>query len=415
MLPSNKITIEMFPAGNGDAILLTYDDYILLIDGGYTSTYRDHLKKRLIELNQQGRRINTFVVTHIDADHISGAISFLKENGPFSSPNIIGIDDIWYNSYRHLQFQEKSTGILNQKPNININGGLESKEADNPEALVSFRQGSSFGKQILKYQYPWNKKFNENAVTSINNQRISISPRIKMTILGPDQEALNNLSEKWYKNLKKRYQGEINEDAFFDDAFELLVEEIRQSEEETRVTSSPERLVSDSGNWVKDYTLPWGDEDNSATNGSSISFLLHCGDKDLLFLGDSIPSHMTDAIKKIDNYNGKSLTVNLVKVAHHGAIYNNSPELIKMIQAQYFLFSSNGVRHDHPHLSTIASILKSHKDYPDKYLVFNYKQKERLSIIDSNPQIMNEYKFKAIWPFEDDNENEKDGYIRIEL
>jgi beta-lactamase superfamily II metal-dependent hydrolase len=76
------ISIEMFPAGNGDSILVCFDQHIILIDGGYTSTYRDHLKPRLKELDAQGLRLSKFIVTHIDSDHITGAIDFIEDNGP---------------------------------------------------------------------------------------------------------------------------------------------------------------------------------------------------------------------------------------------------------------------------------------------------------------------------------------------
>lgn len=36
------------------------------------------------------------VVTHIDGDHISGIIRLLEEMP-------IGIGDVWYNGYRHIQ------------------------------------------------------------------------------------------------------------------------------------------------------------------------------------------------------------------------------------------------------------------------------------------------------------------------
>ncbi|MGB3078071.1 MAG: MBL fold metallo-hydrolase, partial [Saprospiraceae bacterium] len=92
------ISIEMFPAGNGDTILLGLDDTYILIDGGYTSTYRDHLKPRLAELSRAGKRLSKFVVTHIDADHITGAMSFIEENGNARNPAIIPIDEVWFNS-----------------------------------------------------------------------------------------------------------------------------------------------------------------------------------------------------------------------------------------------------------------------------------------------------------------------------
>lgn len=37
------------------------------------------------------------IVTHIDADHISGAIDFIEDNGDADHPKIIPVDEIWHN------------------------------------------------------------------------------------------------------------------------------------------------------------------------------------------------------------------------------------------------------------------------------------------------------------------------------
>ena len=144
----------MFPAGNGDAILLNLDDTYILVDGGYTSTFRDHLKPRLKELSAQGKKLSRFVVTHIDADHITGAITFLEENGSAADPKIIPIDEVWFNSYRHLQFDDKQAGQFEQeKPKLTIPKIRKSNEADNPDELVGYDQGSSLGSLLIKHGY----------------------------------------------------------------------------------------------------------------------------------------------------------------------------------------------------------------------------------------------------------------------
>ncbi len=142
----DPITIELFPAGNGDAILIEFDDQLILVDTGFVSTFRDHLKPRLKALHDQGRRLSKFVVTHIDADHISGAIAFIKENDVADNPSIIGIDEIWFNSYRHLMLNKKESGTFGGAvPDIPIQGGSESLNADDDEQLVSHKQGTSLG------------------------------------------------------------------------------------------------------------------------------------------------------------------------------------------------------------------------------------------------------------------------------
>ncbi len=72
-------------------------DFRMLIDGGYAKTYHKYLKKFLLNLAAEGKRLNLIVVTHIDDDHISGIRSLLQENGDSRNPKIIEIDEIWFN------------------------------------------------------------------------------------------------------------------------------------------------------------------------------------------------------------------------------------------------------------------------------------------------------------------------------
>jgi len=96
--------IKVFPAGAGDCILVHFikEDYRILIDGGYAETYHKYLNKYLTELKTQGKRINLLIVTHIDSDHIGGIQAFLKENGFAKNPSVIGVDEVWYNAFFHV-------------------------------------------------------------------------------------------------------------------------------------------------------------------------------------------------------------------------------------------------------------------------------------------------------------------------
>jgi beta-lactamase superfamily II metal-dependent hydrolase len=408
------ITVEMFPAGNGDSILVCFDQQVILIDGGYTSTYRDYLKPRLKELDAQGIRLSKFIVTHIDSDHITGAIDFIEDNGPAHNPSVIGIDEVWYNSYRHLQFDNKAPGTFHgQVPDIEIKGALKSKEADIRDQVVSFSQGTSMGSLLLKNKYAWNTTFEQKAVKSDLPLKIQLGSGLKFTLLGPTGTALNNLAEDWKGFLQKKFVGQLNDDAWFDDAFELMMEEKHQAEMESEAEPE-ERLVAGSEDWVVDNSPEWKKEDQSLTNGSSIIFLAEYDGKKLLFLGDAIPGQVANAVKQLDYWNGNSVHLDLVKVAHHGAWPNNSPALIDMLQAERYLISTNGYRHHHPGLSTLSRIVATNGPHAKKNLIFNYAQGDRFS--DLKLQSMKDkYHYDLFWPEVDQWGNGKDGYVKVEL
>ena len=102
--------LNLFPALNGDCILVEYVEYrYILIDGGYVDTYKTYLLPRLIEIAANGGVIDVIVVTHIDSDHISGIIKLFEED---KLP--ISIGEIWYNGYRHVQ----SVAIVSEQDEI---------------------------------------------------------------------------------------------------------------------------------------------------------------------------------------------------------------------------------------------------------------------------------------------------------
>ena len=101
------INIEAFPASYGESILVSIGENNtknILIDLGFSSTYHNHVKKRLQEISAMNQSIDLLVITHYDADHIRGAIELLKDNGMCGSPKIVKIEDIWINQLKHMEF-----------------------------------------------------------------------------------------------------------------------------------------------------------------------------------------------------------------------------------------------------------------------------------------------------------------------
>ena len=97
-------TIDVLPAERGDCLWLTYgtpdDQHHLLMDAGPQETIPTlvpELERRIHALPGRTNRVELFIITHIDADHIQGVISLL------SGPGRVGLfRDIWLNGYEHL-------------------------------------------------------------------------------------------------------------------------------------------------------------------------------------------------------------------------------------------------------------------------------------------------------------------------
>lgn len=75
----SKMIIKCFPADYGDCILVTIcnatEKYNILIDCGFTNTYNMYVKNELENL----KALDLLVLTHIDIDHIQGAIELFND------------------------------------------------------------------------------------------------------------------------------------------------------------------------------------------------------------------------------------------------------------------------------------------------------------------------------------------------
>ena len=52
---------------------------LTFLDLAYLQTYKNYVKPVLLNKNAMDESLNLMVATHIDQDHITGTISFLKE------------------------------------------------------------------------------------------------------------------------------------------------------------------------------------------------------------------------------------------------------------------------------------------------------------------------------------------------
>jgi beta-lactamase superfamily II metal-dependent hydrolase len=360
----------MFPASYGDSFLVSVaeDDLNILIDTGFKSTYEDQIKEKLTSLNTKNKSLDFLIVTHIDSDHISGALSLLQEN---DLSKIIDIKNIWHNSYRHIQnspTNEKELSLKDQRilQQININGYKKDKTiAQNHNKDISGKQGSSLASLILKGGYDWNAQFNKNAICVENGTDIDLSNNVKLILLSPDKSKLQKLMIFWKKELRKLgVSSSALDSQFFDDAFEFLVSQ------EKPMFKNINKNISSKGVNIDKLMTDVFEEDDSPTNGSSISFVLEYGNKKILFLGDSHPSIIERELKK--KYPQEQLWFDAIKISHHGSSNNTSPSLLSFIDSDTYFISTNGYKFHHPDLTTIARIV-GRKTCKNRKLIFNYE------------------------------------------
>ncbi|CEO33247.1 MBL fold metallo-hydrolase [Paraclostridium sordellii] len=389
--------IEMFPAENGDAFLLRLDNGVnILIDMGYERTYKKFIKDRLIDLKDEGQCIDLLIITHIDEDHIEGAIEFFKENGHAENPNIIDVKEIWYNSYRHLQFQKSkvcSTSRFEKRKleEIKLSNYSKSREETNEFSDSSARQGSTLAGYLYGYGYSkerWNASFNNGAVNLDTLDEIMLKDA-KIIILSPDSKKLNRLSKLWLRKLIEIDKDfNISNEIIFDDAYEMYMKNAKlyiDTDENKDASFSSEIFKS-----IIKNKIYQGKTDITESNGSSISFILQYRNKKILFLGDSHEDIILDNIIKYSKDKGM-IQFDAIKISHHGSLKNNF-KWIERLKSNLYLISTNGKKHGHPNREVLAKILQHNDD--KKTFYFNYPVDLSKEI--DEKELKDEYKYSII-------------------
>lgn len=351
-------SLKVYPANNGDSFLLNFCGINFLIDGGYVNTYRNFIKS---DLTKKGK-LDYLIVTHTDQDHISGINKLIEENNKSS---FIQIDNIWHNSLKHLNF--KPAEIKEETDPIikDITSQSYLKEKKEGENNISAIQGSTLARLINEGKYNWNASFEQKAVSTNNKNTIQITKDIKLILLSPDNDKIDKLYDYWQRELLKHgFLDKVSKDTIFDDAFEIMV-----SKQKTK-KKTKKKNISNSTDPINDLISTEFNEDDSASNGSSIAFILEGHNKKVLFLGDSHPTIICNSLKKHYNLNEFPIYFDIIKLSHHGSYANNSPELLSLISSNKMIISTNGKGHGHPDKEMIANVLS--KKNKELKLYFNY-------------------------------------------
>jgi len=362
------ITIKCYPAKYGDCFLINFGETEtkkkhLLIDCGFVDTFQNFLKNDLIQIGESGATLEKLILTHIDADHIQGAIRLLKDN---NSERFITIKEVWHNTYRHLceqresEIDKKQERILQQI----IGRGFPQNESKQGEQIISAEQGTTVGALLLQGKYLWNSDFNNQAVCIGQNSKVELKPDANIYLLSPDKQKLEKLKNLWNDELKK-YGVNFNSEntQLYDDAFEMLL-----SWEKEKTNVGPKQISATVETLEELLKTPF-DEDDTATNGSSIAFILQVQNKKLLFLADAHPGLIVQSLNEYQNEG--TIIFDLIKISHHGSFGNINRELLNRIDSERYLISTNGQKHNHPDKETIAHIITRKADFHRK-LYFNY-------------------------------------------
>lgn len=338
------------PALNGDCILVEFQtSHYILIDGGYVDTYENYLLPTLKEIESRGGKLDVVVVTHIDGDHISGIIRLLEDKP-------IGIGEIWYNGYKHIQ----SVAVTTEDKETFVHRSICKESLSEQCKPISAKQGCTLSALIARNGIPWNTPWRGNTIMA--PMSFTLGDAI-IHVLSPNNEDIGALEFFWKKRLiKDGLLKKAHSEEYWDDAYEFSLSKDMPG------FHLHEKKVSKSYDLLKLCKEAY-EPDGSASNGSSISFVLETKGKRLLFLGDSHSETVVVSLRALYGEEKAPYIFDAVKLSHHGSYNNNSPELFKLIVSDKWLVSTNGAKYNHPDMPTLAHIITKGKGMK---IYFNY-------------------------------------------
>lgn len=301
---SEQSFFQMFllPAGPGDCIWLEYGPVgkrqRILIDGGTVGSW-GHLEKRIKKLPQNERHFDLLVVSHIDNDHIGGALALLEKRRHLG----VTFGEIWFNDRVHLP--QKMLGV---------------KKA---QALSKLIRSNPDLKKI------WNTSFQGAAVAIPASGPLPMVcfGGLHLTVLSPGPAELLALANNW------------------DD-------EVKEFERRQRLRGAD---MSKMLGGTKNLTPPpdvFGD-DKSPTNGSSIAVLAEFGSVRVLLAADAFAHVLAESLRRVQA--AGQVRLDAFKLSHHGSGANISTDLLSILSCRNFLMSANGT-HGHPEVRTLKMI-----------------------------------------------------------
>ena len=356
--------IEMLPASDGDCLWIEYGDrerpWRLLIDGGRGATY-ETLRERLAALPRGQRNFELLMLSHVDADHIGGLLELVEDqNCPAC------FKDVWFNGYHHLF----DTTIEEYGP----------------------AQGERLTDALVQGNWPWNEAFNRGGPAVLPDVGdlpvVELEGGMKITLLSPTWPKLRRLQPIWEKECRRHgivagVDGPGDEPEARDDGFEEMGGE-------PDIPALAQREF---------------EADSSVANGSSLAVFAEFENTYLLLSGDAHVDALLGTIPRLPGYARGQIKADAFKMPHHGSKKNVSRELIGMLDCPRYLVSSNGARHRHPDMESIARVIH-YGDSPE--IVFNYRT-EFTEVWDIR-SLMRRNNYRVRYP-----ETGADGYVEIDL
>jgi beta-lactamase superfamily II metal-dependent hydrolase len=366
------LTLEVLPAAEGDCLLLHWGDpespRLAVIDGGPGPVFENALRPRLDEIADKrgGKRLrlDLVIVSHVDNDHIIGIKKLVRgirkevEAKVPPQEQAFQMRRLWHNAFNDIlgdatdeyykTFTASYQASLDGKPSETLGQDLEKAFRDRTGATQEASAALATDLALLLAGHEEGRGlrvdhrflFDANETSALNtplkdahgqptlimraggsSQPLAIDG-LTVTIVGPSKDEIHALQVDFDKYIKKN------------------------------------------GLAAKAVLAAYADE--SITNLSSIVCVAEFQGKRILLTGDARGDSILQGLEATGLCpGGAQISVDVLKVPHHGSDRNLTPDFFERIRADTYVFSGDG-KHGNPERDTLSWLVTS-RPKSDKY------------------------------------------------
>ncbi|WP_328875620.1 MBL fold metallo-hydrolase [Streptomyces sp. NBC_00287] len=315
-------TFDFLNARHGDSFLVRWGSpkaKVMLVDGGPSQVFEKSLRERLSQLPADAQgipRIDIVCLSHVDDDHAVGLLKLLRQiehARDDQEPDPFAVKRVWFNSVDEL-VDRVSPGLSASTQEIIDRASEESRAV-----RASYNQGRAIRDAAAALGLDGNPLFDGPL---IEGEETTLA-QLHITVVAPDNTALQKLTERWRK--------------------------ARQLRDPSVITSA--------------YA------DDSIPNLSSIVLMLTHRGRTALLTGDARGDRILAGLRATGLLDDTGpLHVDLLKLPHHGSDRNVESDFFENIHADHYVISADGVKHHHPSEDTLRMLVDS-RDRDDEYTI----------------------------------------------
>lgn len=364
--------LHILQSFEGDCILLESGDgqNRILCDGATSSAMRTYGAKYLSRFRERGKELDVLYISHIDNDHIGGALLLLEtelewqiwdshpdDDKPAKPklPRPPAVQRVWHNAFRDQV--EDNVGDIHKllaaaAPSFSSSVVPELKELGHDYAQIATSIPQALRVSKLLQPKMLDIKLNKlektpSASGKLLMARKNLKPetfgQLTVSILGPTAAELDNLREGWKNFLE-------------DPRNEKQLQEVRDMYASALAAGEvgPGRNPFELFKWqglaaYKGVTVP---------NVASLVLLVEEGAKRVLLTGDSHPDMILAGLEAQGHLADGYMHLDVLKYPHHGATDNWTLDFSRQLSADHYVFCGDG-KHNNPEFFVLDAMLTS--------------------------------------------------------